>query len=54
MIFFQKTPVEIPKPLSYREKYQSVLHTIGGGWYINKLNENLPPLNKSKLSKKTQ
>ena len=29
---FQKIPVELPKPPSHKEKYQSLLHTIGGGW----------------------
>ena len=32
---FQKIPVEIPKPLSHRGKLQSLLHDIGGDWYMN-------------------
>ena len=46
---FHKTPFEIPKPPSPKEKHQSLLHSIGGGWYIS---ENIPPPNKRKLSKK--
>ena len=49
---FQKTPVELPKPLSHKEKGQSLLHAIGGGWHMNKLNENLPPLKKRKFKQK--
>ena len=51
---FNKTPVELPKPHSPREKYQSLLYDIGVGWYMRKLSEKLPPLKKSKLSKKSQ
>ena len=29
---FKKIPVELPKPLSHKEKRQSLLHYIGGGW----------------------
>ena len=36
------------------EKHQSLLHYIGGVWYLNKLNQNLPPIKKRKLSKKSQ
>ena len=51
---FQKIPVELPKPLSHKEKLQSLLHAVGGGWQMSKLNEKLPPLKKQKLRKKTQ
>ena len=51
---FQEIPVELPKPPIPKVKHQSLLHYIGGGWYMNKLSENLQPLNKSKLSKKAQ
>ena len=40
--------------LIQRKKHQSLLHTIGVGWYMNKLGQNLPPLNKRKLIKKSQ
>ena len=45
---FQKIPVELTKPLSHKERIQSVLHAIGGEWYMNKFNDNIPPLNKQK------
>ena len=41
-IFFQK-PVELPKTNNTKEKHQSLLYAIGGGWYVKKLSENLPP-----------
>ena len=49
---FQETPVRLPKPHITKGKYQSLLHAIGGGWYINKLSEKLSPLKKRKLRKK--
>ena len=48
----QKIPVEIPENPSTKEKRQSLLHTSGGGWYVNKLGQKIPPLKKIKLSKK--
>ena len=50
----RKTPVEIPNQPSPREKRKKILHAIGGGWYINKLGQKLPPLKKRRLSKKSQ
>ena len=52
--FFQKIQVEFPDQSSPKEKRKSLLHTIVGGWYVNKLGHRLPPLKKSKLSKKSQ
>ena len=49
-----KIPVELPKQPSPKEKRQLLLHAIGGGWYVNKLSQKLPPLKKIKLSKKAQ
>ena len=43
---FRKIPVELHKPPSPKEKYQLLLHDNGGGCYMNKLSEKLPPLNK--------
>ena len=43
---FQKIPVELPEPPIPKEKHQSLLHAVGGGWYMNKLSEKLPPLKK--------
>ena len=51
---FQKIMVKLPKPLSLKEKSKTFLHTIGGEWSINKLNEKLLPLKKLKLIKKAQ
>ena len=51
---FQKTPVDLPKELSYKKKRQSLLHAIGGGWFMNKINDKLPPLKKRKISKRLQ
>ena len=50
----QKILVEIHKLLSHKGKLQSLLHAIGRYLYMNKLNKNLRPLRKLKLSKKVQ
>ena len=50
----QKIPVEHPKQPISKEKRKSLLHAIGGGWYVKKLGQQLPPLKKRKLSRKTQ
>ena len=51
---FQKTPVELPNQPSPKEKRKPLLHSIGVGWYVDKLSHKLPPLKKSKLRKKGQ
>ena len=51
---FEKISVELPKPSIPKEKYQPLLHSIGGGYYMNKFNGNLAPLKKRKLSKQEQ
>ena len=51
---FLKVPVELPNPSIPRGKHQSLLHAVGVGWYMKKLIEKLPPLNKRKLGKKSQ
>ena len=51
---FQKIPFGLPKQPSRKEKRKSLLHAIGGGWYVNKLGQKLPPLKKSILIKKNQ
>ena len=33
---FKKIPVQLSKPLSHKEKYQSLLHAIGDDWYMEK------------------
>ena len=35
---FQKILVELPKSPSAKEKHQSLLYFIGGGWYVKKFN----------------
>ena len=49
----QKILVELPKKISPREKLKSLLHAIGGGWYVNKLGKKLPPLKKRKFKNKS-
>ena len=51
---FLKIPVELPKPYSPKKKHQSLLYAIGGGFYMSELSQKLPPLKKSRLSKKAQ
>ena len=51
---FQKIPVKLPKTVILKGKRRKSLYDIGGEWYMNKLNEKLPPLKKQKLSKKAQ
>ena len=51
---FLKISVELPNKPSTKEKLKSLLHAIGGGWYVQKLGQKLPPLNKRRLSKKTR
>ena len=50
-LLFQKLPVELPNKPSSNEKRKSLLHAIGGGWYVKKLGQKIPPLKKSKLRK---
>ena len=50
---FQKIPVELPKSLSHKEKLQSLMHYIGGGWYKT-IEWEASTAKKSKLSKKLQ
>ena len=50
----QRIPVEVNKQPTPREERRSLLHAIGGGWYVNKLGQKLPPLKKRRLSKKSQ
>ena len=48
----QKIPIEIPKQTSPKKKLKSLLHYIGGGCYVNKLGQKIPPLKKRRLNKK--
>ena len=47
-------PCELPKPHSPIEKHQSLLHAIGGDFYVKKIGQKIPPLKKRRLSKKAQ
>ena len=49
---FQKIPVELPDQPIPKEKQKSLLHAIGGGWYMEKSVHKLTPLKKRKLSNK--
>ena len=51
---FQKINIELPNQPSPKEKRKLLLHSIGGSWYVEKLGQKLPPLKKSKLSKRSQ
>ena len=53
---FNKISHKLPafKPDKSRNKLQALLTDIGGKWYLNKLNEKLPPLKKPHLSKEKQ
>ena len=49
---FQNIPVKLPKTLSLKEIHKTLLHAIGGEWYMEKMNEKLQPLKRQKLIKK--
>ena len=51
---FLKISVELPKQPIPKGKNQSLLHAIGCGWYVKKLVQKIPPLNRRRLSKKSQ
>ena len=51
---FYKIPVELPNKPIPKEKRKSILHAIGGGWYVEKLGQKLPSLIPRKLRKKTK
>ena len=51
---FLEIPFRLPKPYIPREKHKSLLHAIGGDWYMNKLIQKLQPLKKIKLIKTLQ
>ena len=51
---FKTIPQNFEKPLTSREKNQKLITYIGGGWYLKKCKKGLPPLKRTKLSKKAQ
>ena len=51
---FKKLPQNVGKPLTTREKNRKLITDTGGGWYLEKCQKGLPPLKRTKLSKKAQ
>ena len=51
---FHKIPVKLLNKPSPEEKLKSLLHAIGGSWYVDKLLQKLPPLKKRKSNKKRE
>ena len=49
---FKMIPKNVEKPLTSREKKPKLITDIGGGWYLEKCEKGLPPLKRTKLSKK--
>ena len=45
---FQKINVGLPNQPSPKKKRKELLHTIEGGWYLEKLGQKLPAPNKRK------
>ena len=51
---FKQMPQNVEKSLTSREKNQKLITDIGGGCYLKKSARGLPPLKRTKLSKKAQ
>ena len=51
---FKQIPQNVERALTSREKNQKLMTDIGGGWYLEKCKRGLPPLKRTKLSKKAQ
>ena len=51
---FKEIPQTMIKALTPKQKVQKINTDIGGGWYMGKSAKRLPPLRRTKLSKKTQ
>ena len=51
---FKQIPQNVENPLTSREKNQTLMTDIGGGWYLKNCERGLPPLKRKKLSKKAQ
>ena len=51
---FKTIPQNVEKSLTSREKNQKLITDIGGGWYLKKCAKGLPPMKRTKLSKKAQ
>ena len=53
-VMFVQIPQNIKIALTPLKKVQKLMTDIGGGWYMEKSARGLPPLRRSKLSKKAQ
>ena len=51
---FKQIPQTMYKPFTPKQKVQKLGTDIGGGWYMEKSYKGLPPLKRSKPSKKEQ
>ena len=51
---FKQIPQNVERAVNSREKNQKLMTDIGGGWYLKKCERGLPPLKRTKLSKKAQ
>ena len=51
---FMQIPQNVEISLTLGETIQKLLTDIGGGWYMAKSDRVLPPLKRTKLSKKAQ
>ena len=51
---FMQIPQNVEISLTSKEKTKKLLTDIGGGWYLAKSARRLPPLKRTKLSKKAQ
>ena len=51
---FKKITITIKKALTPTQKMQKLMIDIGGGWYMGKSAERLPPLRRTKQSEELQ
>ena len=49
---FKTIPQNVGKPLTTRKKKKKIITDIRGGWYLEKCEKGLPPLKRTKPSKK--
>ena len=50
---FKPIPLIVKKALTPKQKVQKLMTDIGGGWYMETFSKVLPPLSRTKLSKKS-
>ena len=53
-LMFMQIPQTVEIALTSKQKIQKLMIDIGGGWYMEKSARGLPPLSRTKLSKKAQ